>query len=118
MQTGLALSTLSTTSVEQVSECCRSWRRRQPGAGAGDAGAGGADGGGGVQWFQLYIGRDHDAAGRLVQRAETAGYSAIVLTVDVPVFGKRRAQFYNPATLDKHLQSVAYTPASSCLPAL
>jgi len=82
MQTALALSTLSTSSLEDVSQ-------------ASD---------GAVRFFQLYIGRDHDAARRLIARVERAGYSAIFFTVDAPVFGKRRAHHYNPAILSSHLQ--------------
>ena len=39
-------------------------------------------------------------------RAERAGYSAIFLTADVPVVGKRRAQSYNPSIFPSHIQSV------------
>src|SRR5215469_4843234 len=44
----------------------------------------------GPLWFQLYIyGSSLEIAGGLVRRAETAGYQAIVLTVDFPVMGNR-----------------------------
>ena len=43
----------------------------------------------GPLWFQLYIYGSLEVAARLVQRAETAGYQAIVLTVDLPVMGNR-----------------------------
>ena len=39
------------------------------------------------RWFQLYVYKDHDRTRDLVQRAEREGYSAIVLTVDLPVLG-------------------------------
>jgi lactate 2-monooxygenase len=39
------------------------------------------------RWFQLYWPNDRDLAASLVGRAETAGYSAIVLTVDTFVPG-------------------------------
>src|SRR5579871_6076266 len=38
---------------------------------------------GGPRWFQLYLQPDRSVTRRLVERAETAGYRAIVLTVDV-----------------------------------
>ena len=41
------------------------------------------------RWFQLYVYRDRRIAADLVRRAETAGYRALVLTVDVPVPGDR-----------------------------
>ena len=51
-------------------------------------------------WFQLYVKADRGVARELVQRAEAAGYAALVLTVDAPVGGVRngeqRAQFRLP----------------------
>ena len=44
-------------------------------------------GGDAPHWFQLYWPNDRDLAASLVGRAETAGYSAIVLTVDTFVPG-------------------------------
>jgi 4-hydroxymandelate oxidase len=41
------------------------------------------------RWFQLYVIRDLDYSRALVERAEKAGYGAIVLTVDLPVLGFR-----------------------------
>lgn len=40
-------------------------------------------------WFQLYWGRDHDFTRSLIQRAEKAGYSAIVVTLDTRIFAWR-----------------------------
>nr|WP_246319281.1 alpha-hydroxy-acid oxidizing protein [Nocardioides kongjuensis] len=48
-------------------------------AAAGDAG----------KWFQLYTPRNRDLAASLVQRAEKAGYEAIVITLDTWVPGWR-----------------------------
>jgi 4-hydroxymandelate oxidase len=45
--------------------------------------------GGGRRWFQLYVVRDRDLTAELVKRAGAAGYSAIVLTADLPVVGAR-----------------------------
>ena len=41
------------------------------------------------RWFQLYVIGGFDYARRLVERAEAAGYRAIILTVDLPVLGRR-----------------------------
>jgi len=41
-----------------------------------------AEAGGGPRWFQLYWPRSRELASSLVNRAEQAGYGAIVLTVD------------------------------------
>ena len=43
---------------------------------------------GGELWFQLYV-VHRQLAATLVDRAANAGYAALVLTVDVPVNGKR-----------------------------
>ena len=40
-------------------------------------------------WFQLYIQPDREFTRDLVRRAETAGYRALVVTVDSPVLGAR-----------------------------
>jgi len=43
----------------------------------------------GPLWFQLYIQPDREFTCDLVRRAESAGYEALVLTVDAPVSGVR-----------------------------
>ena len=54
-------------------------------------------------WFQLYVNPDRAFTRELIQRAETAGYEALVVTLDVPVNGPRdrelRAGFSLPAGL-------------------
>ncbi|SAL46792.1 FMN-dependent dehydrogenase [Caballeronia udeis] len=40
-------------------------------------------------WMQLYVQQDRGIAEDLMRRASAAGYSTLVLTVDVPVHGKR-----------------------------
>jgi len=62
------LSTLSNTSLEEVAAV------------------------GASCWFQLYVYKDRNITQRLVERATSAGYKAIVLTVDVPV-GSLRENF-------------------------
>ncbi|MGI8459677.1 MAG: alpha-hydroxy acid oxidase [Propionibacteriaceae bacterium] len=43
----------------------------------------------GPLWFQLYLWRGADVVSTLVDRAEEAGCTALVVTVDVPINGKR-----------------------------
>jgi len=40
-------------------------------------------------WFQLYVGQSEEVAYHLVERAETVGYTHLILTVDVPSIGSR-----------------------------
>jgi 4-hydroxymandelate oxidase len=46
----------------------------------------------GPRWFQLYLQPEFETSQELVMRAEKAGFSAIVLTVDAPVLGPRDRQ--------------------------
>jgi 4-hydroxymandelate oxidase len=71
------LSTLSTRSIEEVA------------AATPDA----------TRWFQLYAQADPRRTRNLVQRAEAAGYRAIVLTVDLPVLGYRERDRRNGCEL-------------------
>jgi 4-hydroxymandelate oxidase len=70
--TGMILSTLSTTSIEDVRAACT-----------------------GPLWFQLYIYRDREASRALVERAQAAGCDALVLTVDSPMLGRRERDIRN-----------------------
>jgi 4-hydroxymandelate oxidase len=49
----------------------------------------------GPLWFQLYIYRDRGVTADLVQRAERAGFTALVLTVDAPLLGRRERDLLN-----------------------
>jgi L-lactate dehydrogenase (cytochrome) len=62
-----ALSTMGTTSIEALAE-------------AGPK----TD-----LWFQLYVWRDRERSRDLIARAREAGYTGLMLTVDVPVNGAR-----------------------------
>ena len=57
----------------------------------------------GTNWFQLYWSRDHGFTAELVAAAAAAGFSAILLTVDLPAAGRRerdiRAAFELPVDL-------------------
>lgn len=70
------LSTTSTASIEAVAEANGTGRR----------------------WFQLYVLYDRDFTDKLVERAWAAGYEALVVTVDLPVGGKRERDSYNRFT--------------------
>jgi isopentenyl diphosphate isomerase/L-lactate dehydrogenase-like FMN-dependent dehydrogenase len=74
------LATLSTTSIEEAMAAAT-----------------------GPVWFQLYVFRDRAISASLVQRAEAAGCKAVVLTVDVPMLGKRERDVRNRLTLPNHL---------------
>jgi L-lactate dehydrogenase (cytochrome) len=76
-----ALSTMGTTSIE-------------------DTAAAGPDA---RKWFQLYVWRDRSAGLDLVQRAQAAGYEALILTVDTPVAGARMRDVRNGLTIPPSL---------------
>lgn len=57
----------------------------------------------GTNWFQLYVWKDRSASQELINRAAEAGYSALVLTVDVPVAGARLRDLRNGFTVPPSL---------------
>jgi 4-hydroxymandelate oxidase len=65
----------------------------------------------GPVWFQLYVFKDRDISASLVKRAEAAGCKAIILTVDVPMLGKRERGVGNRFTLPEHLSVKNLWPA-------
>jgi 4-hydroxymandelate oxidase len=77
---GLILSTLSTKTMEEVASCSPALR-----------------------WFQLYIHRDRGLTRTLVERATSAGYKALCLTVDAPMLGKRERDQRNEFSLPPNL---------------
>lgn len=76
----MVASTLATTSLEEIAEATAA-----------------------PKWFQLYVHKDRAFTESLVRRAESAGYEAIVVTVDTPLLGRRlrdeRNRFDLPAGL-------------------
>ena len=46
-------------------------------------------------WFQAYVLRDQAYFEQMISRAEAAGYEALMITVDLPVGGKRERDFRN-----------------------
>jgi isopentenyl diphosphate isomerase/L-lactate dehydrogenase-like FMN-dependent dehydrogenase len=75
-KTLMVASTTSTRNLEEIAQAAR-----------------------GPLWFQLYVYPSFEVAEKLVYRAETAGYSAIVLTVDLPVLGNREKDRRNNVTI-------------------
>ena len=59
----------------------------------------------GRNWFQLYMWKDRDRSMGLVERANKAGFEALVLTVDVPVAGARLRDVRNGMTIPPSLTS-------------
>ena len=81
------MSTLSTSKIEDVGEAT-------PGS---------------TKWFQLYIYKDRKLTESIINRAETSGFKALVLTVDAPLFGVRRADLRNKFTLPPHLNMANFS---------
>ena len=67
--TRIALSTAGSYRVEEVAEATRE-----------------------NHWFQLYPIGAYERIGKLVDRAQAAGYSALFVTVDVPTLGNREGE--------------------------
>jgi len=65
----------------------------------------------GPLWFQLYCFRDRGVMTDLVRRAEATGYRALVLTVDMPMMGRRDADARNGFTLPAEVTPVNLTGA-------
>ncbi|HUL95571.1 MAG TPA: alpha-hydroxy acid oxidase [Usitatibacter sp.] len=49
-------------------------------------------------WFQLYVMRDREFSGALIDRAKAAGCSALVLTLDLQIIGQRHKDLINGMT--------------------
>ncbi|MFY9527724.1 MAG: lactate 2-monooxygenase [Candidatus Acidiferrales bacterium] len=52
--------------------------------------------GDGIAWFQLYWGKDPELMASLVKRAEAARFRAVVVTLDIPIFGWRERDLQHP----------------------
>lgn len=74
------LSTLSVTPIEEVTAAAT-----------------------GPVWFQLYVYKDRAASEALVQRVEEAGCSALELTADTPILGRRERDVRNSFGLPEGL---------------
>lgn len=58
-----------------------------------------ADQAGGTLWFQLYMYADRSLSYKLAERAKSAGFEGLVVTVDSPVFSNREYNLRNGFTL-------------------
>jgi lactate 2-monooxygenase len=66
------------------------------------------------RWFQLYWSKDRDVAASMVERAERAGYAAIVVTLDTPMMAWRENdinQGYLPFLLGEGIGNYLSDPA-------
>jgi L-lactate dehydrogenase (cytochrome) len=54
-------------------------------------------------WFQLYVMRDRDFIGRLIDRAKAAKCGALVLTLDLQIIGQRHKDLKNALTAPPRL---------------
>ena len=58
----------------------------------------------GRKWFQVFIFKDRVFMTRLIERAEKAGFEALVVTLDGQYFGTRRACLRQPFDFPAHLR--------------
>lgn len=71
------------------------------------------DAGRGPLWFQLYWQPSRDTTLSLIQRAEAAGFDALVLSVDAPVAGVRDAERRHGFKLPPGVTAVHLPPATA-----
>lgn len=57
----------------------------------------------GLRWFQLYVQPDRQLNKQMIRRAESLGFKALVITVDVPTLGNRRHDIRNQLDLKSNL---------------
>lgn len=53
----------------------------------------------GPKWFQVYVWKDRGLVAETLARAKAAGFTGILLTVDVPVAGNRERDYSNDFTI-------------------
>ena len=51
-----------------------------------------------ARWFQLYVFKDRGISRELVSQAAAQGFEALVVTVDLPVFGIRERELRSRVT--------------------
>ena len=69
----------------------------------------------GPKWFQLYVYSNRSLTEALIARAEQAGMSALVLTVDAPMLGRRERDLRNRFHLPDGVR-LANVPSSGSVP--
>jgi 4-hydroxymandelate oxidase len=90
----MCLSTLGTTSPEAMAEAVPD----------------------GTRWFQLYVLKDRGVTRELMERAAGSGYEALVVTVDLPLFGVRERELRFRATAGAdQVASASATGASGAM---
>lgn len=72
---------------------------------------------GATTWFQLYWLRDRGVTADLLARAESAGCTALVLTVDTPRMGRRQADLRGSFRLPDGVRAAHFDRAADGLPA-
>ncbi|MCL2542909.1 MAG: alpha-hydroxy-acid oxidizing protein [Nocardioidaceae bacterium] len=85
-----ALSTVGTTSIEQVAATAPHARK----------------------WFQLYLWKDRELSLELISNARAAGYEALIVTVDVPAGGNRLRDLRHGMTIPPQLTARTFLDAS------
>ncbi|KMJ54095.1 glycolate oxidase [Vogesella sp. EB] len=95
MGSSMLVSTLASTPLEEVAAAAQ-----------------------GALWFQLYWQHDRAVVAELVQRAEAAGYRALVLTVDAPLAGVRNAEARAGFQLPPRVQAANLAGMAPFQPAL
>ncbi|KAG9254173.1 FMN-dependent dehydrogenase [Emericellopsis atlantica] len=90
--TNVCLSSNATTSMEDVAQLLPTRGPEYP-----------------MPWFQLYFVRSRSITQALIQRAEKAGYEALVLTVDTPLMGNRLHERREPLQLPSDLSMANLT---------
>jgi L-lactate dehydrogenase (cytochrome) len=76
-----SLSTMGTTSVEEVAQAAPHSNR----------------------WFQLYLWKDRQRSFELLQRAQASGYENLLVTVDTPITGQRLRDHRNGLSIPPRL---------------
>ncbi|KAJ3543745.1 hypothetical protein NM208_g3415 [Fusarium decemcellulare] len=97
--TVMGLSTFSTTSLEDVKDASDTARQATGLEGLSEC------------VLQMYLFENRETSKILVQRAEKAGYKAIVLTVDTPFFGRRLTEIRNSFRVPPHLRMANFDAA-------
>ncbi|WP_329529741.1 alpha-hydroxy-acid oxidizing protein (plasmid) [Streptomyces sp. NBC_01450] len=72
---------------------------------------------GGTTWFQLYWLRDRGMTAELLSRAESAGCTALVLTVDTPRMGRRQADLRGSFRLPEGVRAAHFDRRADGIPA-
>ena len=68
----------------------------------------------GPKWFQIYVWKDRGLVREMFARAKEAGFTAAVLTVDLPVAGNRERDNYNDFTIPPRVTMRTATQALAC----